>query len=129
MPEWIYAGGDNELWIFLLVTVAMGGSAAFTTGRAVAHTWRPLWHIPVYMLGIAAAVRFFHYALFGEPLLSLPSFIVDFAVAVLAAGAGYRITRVNQMARQYGWLYRRVGPLHWRPAAARAAGKPPHKSA
>jgi hypothetical protein len=116
MPSWIYEGGDNELWIFLLVTVAMGASAAFATGRAVAQTWRPAWHIPIYMLGIAAAVRFFHYALFDEPLLSLPSFLVDFAVTLLAAGFGYRLTRARQMVRQYGWLYRRTGLLRWRRA-------------
>jgi hypothetical protein len=68
------------------------------------------------MLGIAAAVRFFHYALFEEPLLSIPSFVVDFAVTLLAAGFGYRLTRARQMVRQYGWLYRRTGLLRWRRA-------------
>jgi hypothetical protein len=39
----IYETGDNGLWIFLLVTVLMGGSAARATGAAIASTWRPPW--------------------------------------------------------------------------------------
>ena len=59
MPELIYdSSGDNACWIFLLVTVAMGGGAAYLSGKAIAQTWRPFWHVPLYMLPLAAAVRF-----------------------------------------------------------------------
>lgn len=110
----LYAGGDNTLWVFLLVTVAMGGSAAYASGKAMAQTWRPYWHIPFYMLGLAAGVRFCHFALFEEPLLVPNSYLVDFAVALAAASFGYRMVRARQMATQYGWLFRRAGPLGWR---------------
>jgi len=111
-----YAGDDNVLWTFLLVTVAMGGSAAYVSGKAIAQTWRPYWHIPLYMLVLAGVVRFCHFALFDEPFLSLPSYIVDFLVALPAASLGFRLVRARQMTTQYGWLFRRRGPLGWRAA-------------
>jgi uncharacterized membrane protein len=116
MPSTIYQGSDNWLWTFLLVTVLMGGLAAYASGRAIAQTWRPFWHVPLYMLALAAAVRFCHFALFEKPLLSLTSYIVDFAIAFAAASLGYRLVRARQMAVQYGWLFVRRGPLGWRPS-------------
>ena len=112
MPDWLYDTGNG--WVFLLVTVIIGGAASFMTGRAIAQTWRPYWHIPFYALAIAATVRFFHYALFDEPLLSLKNLVVDFAVVLIAATFGYRLYRAHQMARQYPWLFERTGPLRWR---------------
>ena len=114
MPEWMYDGGS---WpVFVLVTVIMGGTAAFVSGRAIAQTWRPFWHLPIYMLALAVAVRFFHYALFEEVLLSLKNALVDFGIALAAAILGYRLYRAGQMARQYDWLYRRSGLFGWRKA-------------
>ncbi len=109
-----YEGGENGLWTFILVTLLMGGLAAFASGKAIAQTWRPFWQVPLYTLVVAAAVRFLHFALFEEPLASLPSYAVDFAIAFAAASLGYRLARARQMAVQYGWLYRRSGPLGWR---------------
>ena len=105
----LYETGDRGLWIFLLVTVIMGGSAGYISGRAIAQTWRPFWHVPLYMLLLAATVRFFHYALFWEALLSLKNYVVDFAVVFAAAAAGYRMTRTHQMAAQYGRIFGRAG--------------------
>jgi hypothetical protein len=110
-----YAGGENGLWTFILVTILMGGLAAYASGKAIAQTWRPFWHVPFYMLIVALAVRFCHFALFEQQLFSLPSYIVDFAVACAAASLGYRLVRARQMTVQYGWLFRRRGPLGWRP--------------
>jgi cell division protein FtsW (lipid II flippase) len=70
MLEALYDGGDNALWTVILVTCVMGGGAAFVSGRAIAQTWRPFWHVPLYMLGLALVVRFWHFALFDEPFLS-----------------------------------------------------------
>ena len=116
MPGGFYAGGENGLWTFLLVTILMGGLAAYASGKAIAQTWRPFWHVPLYMLAVAAAVRFCHFALFDEPLGSLPSYGVDFVVALAASSLGYRLVRARQMAVQYGWLFRRRGALGWRPS-------------
>jgi hypothetical protein len=105
---------DGGAWVFLLLTIVIGGGAAFVSGRVIAQTWRPFWQVPLYMLGIAAGVRFLHYALFDEVLLSARNLATDFAVALIAASAGYRLVRAGQMARQYSWLFRRAGPFGWR---------------
>ena len=70
------------------------------------------------------AVRFFHMALFEGHLLSLHYYLVDTAFCLAFGFWGYRATRAGQMAEQYGWLYRRAGPLSWakkRPAPNAAA--------
>ena len=95
---------ERSLGVFLLVTVSMGGGAAWLTGRAIASTWRPWWQAIVYALFLGAVVRFFHFALFEGTLLSLRYYLVDAAVCVIAALLGYRTTRSRQMARQYRWL-------------------------
>ena len=103
MPDDILYQGD-QLGSFLLVTVLLGGGAAWLAGRAIAQTWRPWWSVVVYMLILALAVRFFHFALFEGPLLSLHFYAVDAAVAILFASAAFRFTRRRQMARQYAFL-------------------------
>ena len=82
----------------------MGGGAAWLTGRAIAATWRPWWHVVGYTLILAAAVRFFHFSLFGGTLLTLHYYLVDLAFCLAIGLLGYRITRSYQMADQYGWL-------------------------
>ena len=57
--------------VFLLVSVCMGGGAAWLAGRAIAATWRPWWHIALYMALLSIAVRFLHFALFESKFLSL----------------------------------------------------------
>ncbi len=91
---------------FLLVTVVIGGGAAWLAGRAVAQTWRPWWQVLLYMVVLGAAIRFIHYALFDEALLSLPAYALDTAVAATVATAAFRATRSQQMATRYGFLAR-----------------------
>ena len=55
----------------------MGGGAAWLAGRAIAATWRPWWHVAVYMLVLGVAVRFIHFALFDGTLLSPHYYLVD----------------------------------------------------
>lgn len=109
-----YETGDNGIWIFLLVTVLMGGAAARAAGSAIASTWRPPWQVFTSALLLTFAVRFFHYALFQEPLLSLRNFIVDYIVVATACAWGFRMTRVHQMIEQYPWAYERSGLFWWR---------------
>ena len=108
----LYDAGPNGLAHFLLLTV-LGGAAAVASGRAVAGTWRPFTILPLYMLVLAAVLRFLHYALFQEDILSVPGFIVAVVITLAAAGYGYRAERSRQMATQYSWLYDRAGPLGW----------------
>jgi hypothetical protein len=99
-----YDAGPKGHWIFLLVTVILGGATAYVTGKSIAETWRPMWQVVFYALITALAVRFIHFALFEEVLLSLRNYVVDCAVLAAASIAGYLITRRRQMASQYGVL-------------------------
>ena len=99
---------------FLLVTVFLGGGAAYLTGRAVAVTWRPLIKLVGFVVILSAAVRFIHYALFGGTLLSMQYYLFDLAVLFCLAGLGFQLTRTRQMVDQYSWLYERSGLLGWR---------------
>jgi hypothetical protein len=105
---------EPTLWIWFLVTVLMGGAAAWQAGRATAQTWKPVTQLIPYALLLGAAVRFLHYALFEASLLSLQYYVVDTAVIALAMVAGWRIRRAQQMVTQYSWLYERAGPLGWK---------------
>ena len=102
MPNWLYASGPNGLWIFLALTVVLGGGAAFISGKSIAETWRPFWQVPLYIVLLALFVRFLHFALFEEPLVSLRNLLVDYSVLLSLAILGYRASRSNQMASQYG---------------------------
>jgi len=110
-PALLYEEGS--VGIFILVSVIMGGGAAWLAGRAVAATWRPWWQIVVYMLILAAAIRFIHFALFEGTLLSLHYYAVDAAICLLFGLLGFRATRARQMVTQYDFLNVRSGPLSW----------------
>jgi hypothetical protein len=98
----------------LFVTGLLGGGAAWLAGRAIARTWRPIWHVVGYMAILGAAVRFVHFALFDAELLSLAGYATD-ATYVTALGClSWRVTRTTQMVNQYPWLYERVSLVSWR---------------
>jgi hypothetical protein len=105
---------EHSIFLFILVTIIMGGWAAWMTGRAIAITWRPLAQLPLYVLILGLVVRFIHFALFEGTLLSLHYYIVDTIVLMAFAFIGWRYTRAGQMVTQYGWLYERAGPFGWK---------------
>ena len=105
---------EPSAWLFILVTVVLGGWTAWMTGRGVAATWRPAWQALLWSLPLAAAVRFIHYALFAGTFLSARYYLGDLAVVAAVASLGFRSTRAGQMTRQYRWLYERTSPLTWR---------------
>jgi hypothetical protein len=98
----------------LFVTGILGGSAAWLAGRALADTWRPMWHVVGYMLLLGAAIRFVHFALFDAELLSPLSYLADTLYVIVVGCLAWRVTRTQQMVRQYPWLYERASPLTWR---------------
>lgn len=112
IPELLYE--EDSFGVFLLVTVALGGGAAWLTGRAIAATWRPGWQVLFYTFILGVAVRFIHFSLFGGTLLSLYYYLVDCAVCLGLAFLGFRTARVGQMVRQYGWINAPDGPMRWR---------------
>ena len=101
------------LFTFILLTLLLGGLGAWATGRAMAQTWRPMAMLAIYMVLLAAAIRFLHYALYAEPLLSLHYFLVAYIWALIVGAIGYRRMRAAQMATQYSWAYEQTG-LGWR---------------
>jgi hypothetical protein len=104
---------ENSFGVFLLVSIILGGGAAWLAGRALAETWRPRWQILFYALILGAAVRFIHFALFNGTLLSLHYYLVDSAFCTASAFFGFRVARAKQMATQYHWIYAPDGPLGW----------------
>lgn len=103
----VYDAGPNGLWVFLLCNVLLGCGAAYVMGKAVAETWRPVWQVATYAVLLGLAVRFMHFALFEEVLLSGRNFLIDVALLLVAGLAGYVTARKRQMVGQYGW--RRAG--------------------
>ncbi|BAT60080.1 hypothetical protein GJW-30_1_02615 [Variibacter gotjawalensis] len=122
IPRLLY---EDSVWVFLLLTVVLGGSAAWATGRAIAGTWRPWWQAALYALVLAVAVRFFHYALFQGSFDSKHYYAVDALVCLTLALTAYRLTRAGQMAAQYAWINEKSGPFGWRIRSANEQVKSP----
>lgn len=97
----------TSLSVFIGCTVVLMGFAAFATGRAVAMTWGPVWHVIVYSSLLSLGSRFLIYALFNGELLSLSGWIGDWLVLNFIALVSYRIHHVRKMTSQYPWLYTR----------------------
>jgi len=98
-----------------LITGVIGGGAAWLAGRAIAHTWRPFWHVIGYMALLGCAVRFVHFALFEADLIAPLSYAADTVFLLCAGCLAWRITRTTQMVTQYSWMYERTSPFTWRP--------------
>ncbi|MCD6073072.1 MAG: hypothetical protein K0S42_3588 [Microvirga sp.] len=105
---------EPSFWLFLLITVIMGGWAAWMTGRAIALTWRPFWTLILYLFILGAAVRFIHFALFEGTLLSIHYYAVDTIVLLIIGALGFQYRRARMMTTQYRWLYERTGLFSWR---------------
>ncbi|MCA0399692.1 MAG: hypothetical protein LCH38_02620 [Proteobacteria bacterium] len=105
---------EQSIWLFLLVTVMMGGWAAWRTGRALAKTWKPAWMLVPYMLLLGGAVRFIHFALFEGTLLSGRYYLVDTLLITLCAYLGWRSQRAEAMARQYDFAFEKASLFSWR---------------
>ena len=109
-----YLHEETHFGVFLLVTLFLGGGAAWLMGRAIAITWRPWWQLVGYTLILGIAVRFLHFSLFGGTLLSPYYYAVDTALCFVLSLLGYAVTRTNQMVTQYHWLTQRTGFLSWK---------------
>jgi hypothetical protein len=105
---------DPSVYLFILVTLVMGGAAGFSSGKAIAQTWRPGWHLVASALALGVGVRFIHFALFGASFLTPQFYAIDTLLVLLATVAGFRLTRVKQMTTRYRWLYRSTGPFGWK---------------
>ncbi len=89
---------------FLIISLGFGGTAAAMTGRALALSWRSRWQILPAVLVLAATLRFLHYALLQEALLSSAAAAGDFVLLSAIAWLSFAVARKRQMKRQYGRL-------------------------
>ena len=115
---------ETSIWLLLMITVLMGGWAAWMTGTACAETWRGLPQTLAYLVLLGCGVRFIHFALFEGTLFSPHYYLVDTVVLVLIGGTAWRAARARQMTTQYWWLYRRTGPLSWEKRAEPLLSRP-----
>ncbi|MDE2383240.1 MAG: hypothetical protein KGO53_01370 [Alphaproteobacteria bacterium] len=108
---------EQNWGVFLVLTVLLGGGAAFMAGRNLARGWKSPWTLFLFMLVFTAGVRFLHFALFQAQLTSVEYYISTGLVVMAFAFAGYRMTLAKQMTEKYPWLYERTSPLSWRQKA------------
>jgi hypothetical protein len=135
---------DAGAWIaaVLLLDLILASAAAMSAGRALARAWRSFAIAPLYMVPLAAALGFLHYAIFG--LSPIPLYDIGAALALLPgaptqaivqlasdcafwaglslaltgyAFVGYRLTRRRQMTERYHWAFERAGLWSWRERA------------
>lgn len=105
---------NESVFQIIFVTVVIGCGCAWMTGRAIARTWRSAWTAVASMFGLGLAVRFFHFALFGETLIEPVTYAFETGCLIVTALLAWRFTRARQMIRQYYWLYEPAGPLGWK---------------
>jgi hypothetical protein len=116
---------EKSFAAFFLITIVLGGGAAFMAGRALARTWKPFARAVLYMLLLGLAVRFLHWGLFSDAtyaswremqgtLFSVHYYVVDTVILIGMAALGYRLERARQMTSQYGWIYERTSPISWK---------------
>ena len=105
---------ENGIWAFLIVTVLLGGGAAYMTGRAQANNWKPALMLLPYIIMLTAAARFIHFALYNGELLSVQYYLVNLAILLGFGMLGFRLTRARQMVRQYPFAYVRSGLFGWK---------------
>jgi hypothetical protein len=108
----LWADVDYGLLSFIILTV-LGGSAAWAIGAAFAKSWTQLWLIIPAAAVLSAAVRFLHFSLFQEELLSVHFYIVIFIITLVVCLISYKAARAKQMATQYSWAFVQSG-LSWR---------------
>lgn len=105
---------EASLGQFLLVTIVLGGFAAWMAGKGAAESWRTLGNIISYTFLIGVAVRFIHHALFDGTMFSLHYYLVDTAFLMVFSVLGFLYTRTKQMTESYYWIYEKAGPFSWR---------------
>jgi len=111
----------TSLNVFIGLTVVIVGFTAWVTGRALAITWKPTWHVVIYCLLLGLADRFLTFGLFQGELLSLSGYLIDTTVLVTIALASFRFNRISALVKQYPWIYRRRGPFTLRSISGESA--------
>jgi len=108
----LWAATDYGLLSFIILTV-LGSAAAWAIGAAFAKSWSPVWLIVPATAVLSAAVRFLHFSLFQEKLLSIHFYLIIFIITLAVSWISYKSSRATQMATQYSWAFVQSG-LAWR---------------
>lgn len=87
---------------------------AWRSGRAAAESWSNYGTAVVYTLLLGFAARFLHFSLFQGPFISPVNYVLDTAVLLVFATAGFRVRRTQQMVSNYYWLYEKSSPFSWK---------------
>ncbi|MBB6310307.1 DUF6867 family protein [Xanthobacter tagetidis] len=119
---WPHLLVETSFGDFILVSLILGGATAWRTGQAVARSWGSFWNLVAYVVLLAGAVRFCHFALFEDTLFSLQHFVMEFLLLMAVAALGFRFVRRQQMTAQYGWMFEAHGPFAWRERSGDAPG-------
>ena len=96
----IWASTDYGLLSFVILTV-LGSAAAWAIGAAFAKSWSPLWLILPATAVLSAGVRFLHFSLFQEKLLSIHFYLIILIVTLVVSWISYKAERAKQMSTQY----------------------------
>ena len=115
---------EQSIWLFLLVTVIMGGAAAWASGKSIAQTWRPAWQVIPYMIVLGLAVRFIHFALFEGHLIAPQYYLVDTVILLISGLLGFRFKRAEPDDNAVPLDLRAHRPLHMARAHRRGLKKP-----
>jgi hypothetical protein len=107
-----WADTDYGLLSFVILTV-LGSAAAWAIGSAFAKSWSPLALILPASALLSAAVRFLHFSLFQEKLLSIHFYLIILIITLAVSWISYKLRRADQMATQYSWAFIQAG-LGWR---------------
>jgi small-conductance mechanosensitive channel len=102
---------EPSFLLFALLSILMGGWAAWRAGRSIAQAWKGAPYLIPTALALGMGVRFLHFALFDGTLLSAHYWLVDSACALFLAFLGWRFERANAMARQYAFAFVKAGPF------------------
>jgi hypothetical protein len=105
---------QHSLEVYIGLTLVLGGAASFVMGRSFAENWRPAWTLLLATPALALGVRFLHYALFEEPLLTPMGYLADVVTLLVLGALGFRLARAQAMVTRYYWLYEKTSPFTWR---------------
>ena len=110
---------ETHLGGTIIITVIMMGFAAWTTGRAVAVTWRPFWQVMVNPLLLGLVDRGLNRVFAEGELWSISGYLLDAAFLVAVSVLAHRLARARKLTTQYPWIFERSGPLSWREKSAK----------
>lgn len=95
--------------VYLGLTCVVVGFASYMTGQALAQTWKPAWHLIIYVVLLGFADRFLTFSLYDGELLLLSGWIIDTLTLAAIGYFSFYTNRAKATVKQYPWLFERSG--------------------